>query len=422
MFFDCACHLCYILCYFDAVKRIETKSKPNTATSRTAHAYQQVEDGRKQRVRGLWRRNDTFYAQLRVDVEGRSVPRRVPLKNADESPCATVTEAKAALARLKDKRDANALPTLRQAPKLADYLQPYLDGIKLRKRPETVRKEKHHLDGWVTKLGQQRLDAIRKPHIQAYCQQRLADGANPRTVNLDVIALRGLLKSAMDAEFIQHLPTHGIRPLKSTAPRRGLVTVEQIDNLCAKALETSKNGPQLVDYLRLLQYSGAREKEALRLRWADVDLDRKQLVVGADGLAKNHEARTVDFNPSLESHLRDMHARRAPDCQWLFPSPQRGEADKPSKTLRESMKLARVAAGMKEFGFHDLRHHFISMAVMSGVDFMTISRWVGHKDGGVLIGKVYGHIANEHRQKMAARVSFTPDDGKVITLNQTAAA
>jgi len=38
---------------------------------------------------------------------------------------------------------------------------------------------------------------------------------------------------------------------------------------------------------------------------------------------------------------------------------------------------------LQRFGFHDCRHHFISYAVMSGIDFMTIARWVGHKDGGI---------------------------------------
>lgn len=47
-----------------------------------------------------------------------------------------------------------------------------------------------------------------------------------------------------------------------------------------------------------------------------------------------------------------------------------------------------AASQVQSFGFHDLRRHFISYAVMSGVDFMT--SWLGHKDG--VIGKVYGHL------------------------------
>ena len=70
--------------------------------------------------------------------------------------------------------------------------------------------------------------------------------------------------------------------------------------------------------------------------------------------------------------------------------------------------MVKERAKMPSFGFHDCRRHFVSMAVMSGVDFMTIAAWAGHKDGGVLIGKVYGHLANEHRQAMAERVNFGP--------------
>ena len=30
------------------------------------------------------------------------------------------------------------------------------------------------------------------------------------------------------------------------------------------------------------------------------------------------------------------------------------------------------------------------------------------ENGGVLIGKVYGHLANEHRKAMAEKVNFEP--------------
>jgi integrase len=174
------------------------------------------------------------------------------------------------------------------------------------------------------------------------------------------------------------------------------------------ASPVTKNAVQFVDYVRLLAYCGAREQEALALRWQDVDFDRGQLTIGATGDTKNSKARTVDFNPKLRTHLEDMATRLAPDSQWLFPSPQRGEKDVHAQTFRESLKLVRKHAGMHNRAFHDLRHHFISYAVMSGVDFMTIASWVGHQDGGVLIGKVYGHLANEHKKAMAERLNFGP--------------
>ncbi len=178
------------------------------------------------------------------------------------------------------------------------------------------------------------------------------------------------------------------------------------------------NGQEFCDYLRLLCFSGARMAEALRLRWSDVDWDNRQLTIGSDGEVKNRKWRVVDFNAELEKHLEGMKERRQPDSEWLFPSPRRRkEEDRPAKNFRESLLLAREAAKLPKFGFHDCRHFFISMCVMSGIDFMTIARWVGHKDGGILIGKVYGHIADDHRKQMASKLAFGPT---VLPFQQTA--
>lgn len=68
--------------------------------------------------------------------------------------------------------------------------------------------------------------------------------------------------------------------------------------------------------------------------------------------------------------------------------------------------MARNAAGLPWVGFHDLRHFFCSACVMAGIDFMTIAAWLGHKDGGILVGKVYGHLLDEHRAKMAGRLTI----------------
>ena len=369
--------------------------------------YTKALDGRKQPIRGLWVRNGQFYAQLKIeDAEGRKKTIRTRLEGAQ-----TVPQAQKALAELLGQRDKNRLPVLQRTPKLADYVQTYFAHFaKLTdaKRPATIVKERGALARWVAHMGETRLDRITKAQINACRANRQAEGISGRTVNLDVIALRNVLKMAVDDGWLKFLPTENLRPLKWTAKKRGLVTAAEIERLCAAAKENSKNGQQLADYLWLMAYSGARRNEALRLRWADVDLERGQLTIGADGLAKNHESRVVDFNTKLEEHLRAMHGRRAPDSQFLFPSPQRGDKDASTKTFMESLRIARNASGITAFGFHDCRHFFISYCVMSGIDFMTIARWAGHKDGGVLIGKVYGHLSNEHAKQQAQRINFGP--------------
>jgi hypothetical protein len=42
------------------------------------------------------------------------------------------------------------------------------------------------------------------------------------------------------------------------------------------------------------------------------------------------------------------------------------------------------------------------------MDIATVSRWLGHKDGGPLAMKTYGHSRCEHCIAQAQHVTFTP--------------
>ncbi len=370
--------------------------------------YQKVVDGRKRPIRGLWQRNGRFYARLSIeDIQtGRKTVRRVPLVGVS-----TVAEATAALRKLETQRAESNLPVIRRTPKFEDYAKQYLayyETVKDAKRPKTLQTERTHISHWIAHLGQTRLDRITPAAINAFIAKRQGAGKHARTVNLGVTMLRNVLKRAIADGYLRRLPMENLRPLKVATRKRRLYTLEEIEKVCAAGMEASKNGLQLVDYLRVMAFSGARMSETLRIKWADVDWGRRQLHVGADGLAKNHEARVVDFNARLEAVLREMSQRIAPDSDWLFPSPQRGDVDRAARSFRESLLLARKQAGVEGFGFHDCRHFFVSYCVMSGIDYMTIARWAGHKDGGILIGKVYGHLSNEHTQRQAERLNFGP--------------
>jgi integrase len=409
------------------MKANETASSGTSKrVNRYSHAasFAKVLDARKHPIRALWVRNGRYYAQLKIEnpITGIKKTRRVPLNDKDGRPVHSVAQAVAELKRLQTQRADNDLPVLGRTPKFSDYVAHYVAFISSSqgtKKPGTIQKEKAILARLVDDLGQLRLDQIKRVHVNRFMEKRLKEEVSPRTINLDIIALRVVLKRALEDRLIQRLPTEGLRPLKTTTRKRPLFTADDLGKLCQAASETkqdkngkavpvTENAEQFTDYIKFLAFCGARRNEALAMRWQDVDFKQGQLTIGAEGDTKNRTARVVDFNPKLKAHLLDMKKRRAPDSQWLFPSPQRGDKDVAAKTFRESLNLSRVQAKMPEFKFHDCRHHFISMCVMSGVDFMTIAAWVGHRDGGVLIGKVYGHLANEHRKAMADRVTFGP--------------
>jgi len=374
-------------------------------------------DSRNRRVPGLYVRNGRYYCQLWVDLgNGKKGARRFPLVDGDNQPVRSLPAAKEALEIKRHERRENKLPSAGRKPLFADYCELYFQKARVqRKRPGTVENERQATARWRDFLGHVRIDRIATPAISAYIDKRLKGGVfcgralgavSERTVNIDLMTLRNVLKTAIDDGHLRELPR--IKMLdEPPPPKRQLITPTEFNNLIKAARRAcAKNGEQLADYLQFLAFTGAREKEALRVRWEDVDFRNERVIIGADRLTKNWETRRVEFNPQLRILLRDMKRRRAPDCAWLFPSPRRGPRDEHAKSFRESLKLARTAAGIEWAGFHDLRHYFCSVCVMAGIDFMTIASWLGHKDGGILVGKVYGHLLDEHRQRAAKRVQF----------------
>jgi hypothetical protein len=52
---------------------------------------------------------------------------------------------------------------------------------------------------------------------------------------------------------------------------------------------------------------------------------------------------------------------------------------------------------------------------------MTIAAWVGHKDGGVLIGKVYGHLSEHNKADTASKLSLFKRHENVVELPKQSA-
>ena len=139
--------------------------------------------------------------------DGRTAPRRVPLT------AATLDEAKAELERTRTQRNDGKLPQTGFRPKFEDFAQDYLTGSSLaQKKPSTQAIERQAINRWITHLGAVRRDKITSPMIHGYREMRFALNRVARTVNLDVIAVRNVLKVAVERGFIERLPE--VRQLK----------------------------------------------------------------------------------------------------------------------------------------------------------------------------------------------------------------
>jgi integrase len=72
----------------------------------------------------------------------------------------------------------------------------------------------------------------------------------------------------------------------------------------------------------------------------------------------------------------------------------------------KSLAHACKTVGAARITHHDLRHLFATRCIEAAVDIPTVSRWLGHSDGGALAMRVYGHLRDKHSAEMAQKVTF----------------
>ncbi len=274
------------------------------------------------------------------------------------------------------------------------------------KSPLTIANEQGHLNMWCEYYGHLDVTDLTLSHVLRVAEKRRAAGVSTRSVNLDVHALKNLYKWLRAERLVPpdfHAPTDSWTPLRYKPARRSLLS----DTDLKKVIELARGSDNprervFADFLEFCAYSGARRSAALAVMWADIDFEHRQVRFIRN--TKYEKAITVDFNPSLERLLTDMHQRRRTDTELLFPDPF--VDGMPLQGIDWMRKYLCRRAKVMEFKLHDLRHWFISKAVMAGVDFLTVAQWVGHADNGVLISKVYGHLSYEHRKRMAERLTL----------------
>lgn len=139
----------------------------------------------------------------------------MPRLDKKQTPVDPAVQAVAVFERLKVNRTECALPVLIRTPKISDYADKYFAGIKIcegTKKAGTIEKGESHLPfGRITGAGAS--EQNKKSMSSTFGEV----GVSARTVNLDVIALRNVLKRAMDDGW---MPTHGLRPLNGVTKRK----------------------------------------------------------------------------------------------------------------------------------------------------------------------------------------------------------
>ena len=272
-----------------------------------------------------------------------------------------------------------------------------------------------------------RLDSLTAWQLDKWKANRLKSGLKATTVNREMAALRSALTKAVEWEHLADHPMrkvkqakveddHRVRYLTDEEERRlrqALADREQVARAAREshrqwmterklvpvaALGLEEYTDHLQPMILLAMNTGLRRGELFKLRRSDIDCEKQQAKVRA-AAAKSGKARHVPLNSeAFEAITRWMRQHPGDPDALVFP----GKDGNPMNNVDSSWRSVAGAAKLTDFRWHDLRHHFASRLVMSGVDLNTVRELLGHADLKMTLR--YAHLAPEHKANAVAKL------------------
>ena len=135
-----------------------------------------------------------------------------------------------------------------------------------------------------------------------------------------------------------------------------------------------------------------RKREILGPRRSDVSLRRLFIAVRE---AKGERWRLIPVGDELTAVLGDVIRRSGGDGDYFFCRTD----GRPFLEVKRSFTTVLRRAGIRDFGFHDLRHTFSSHFMMRGGDILVLGKILGHQD--IRMKMRYAHLSPEYRKKAA---------------------
>ena len=245
--------------------------------------------------------------------------------------------------------------------------------------------------------------------------KRAVRGNSATSVNSAIDALRSILDLAVERGQIHSNPVQARRAsgrLKKKIVKKALVLPGKAQvNALFEAMENNGSvgggGAEAADFCRFLMMSGERIGEVSLTTWDCVQWDRRLMRV--PGFKSDSSHRTIPIFDELAALLRKIRVRRTSAARFHPEGRDFLKPNDPILRLKECQKT--IDAGCKKVGtaritHHDFRHLFATTCIESGVDIPTVSRWMGHNDGGVLAMRTYGHLRPDHSHAAAQKVRF----------------
>lgn len=265
-----------------------------------------------------------------------------------------------------------------------------------------------YIDNWIKpSLGTIKLEDLTAGDVRKLAASMTKAERKASTIRQVHAIVRGALRFAVQNDWVDRNVAALAGP-----PKLSPTTVVAATPIEADALyrASGKPGEDLPTAIVLGTHTGARLGELCALRWSNVD-SRSGIIHFYS--TKTHQTGDVPITATLMQRLKERHSYQAERALGvgvaLDPDPYilsfwaDGSRKPVSGSYSHAFQRVRDVLGLSHIHFHTLRHAFVTQALAAGVDPLTVSKLVRHRDM-TMIGRVYGHGTPEAFQDAKKKI------------------
>lgn len=350
-------------------------------------------------ARGFVRKRGTMWYALWRDATGRQREKAISTRKKD---------AEAYLDRINTQV---ADGTFRDIAKITfpDFAEQWLrDYAAVQVKPSTLSSyENTARNSLVPFFGNVPITAVTTADVQRYVSERLKTGVKGSTVQRQLIVLKGMLKCAVEWDYLRTNPADKVKAPKRAHVEMDFMTPDEIP-VFLDALE-----PEWRPLFFTAVFTGMRLGELRALMWSDIDWNsstirvRRSVWHGQFQEPKTRNSvRTIGMSPRLSEVLKE-HKLYAPwSADDLVFCTEAGKIIDDANLRHRVFEPALERAGLRKMRIHDLRHTFASLLINQHENLKYVQHQLGHASITTTVDR-YGHLLPDAHLDASRRLDAT---------------
>jgi integrase len=286
-------------------------------------------------------------------------------------------------------------PTASTAPRLSAFTETFLSWVF---NITTRDRYRCSLNNLIKYLHDPILSNISTAQLYQYQVDGLKAGRSPATLNRDNAALRRLysLGKKRGLLCIERNPCSDVEPLNETATRR---SGQPFTRLEESRITSLARGWFLVLFILLIETGLRVRREALPLKWEDVDLDSEPGRIIIRGSKTAAGIRTVFLTNYCCDVLRRWKILSGPGfSDFVFANP-----NNPLRHIKDYKRQWRAIAtksGVVGHRMYDTRSTFATRVNACAQSILTVAQLLGHKGTSVSVLPAYVRPLDENTRSI----------------------